>query len=223
MFYIKDFVFRFQYFIFSFLTTLFLCCYYKKIVILILNISLLNSVEGISNFIYTHPTELLTTYFIIVFIFTLFISIPYLFWSFLDFNKCSLRIKEYSQLKIILTAVYFYFFVFNFFLFFFFSKYLGFFVNFNSFDASDTLNFYFELSISNFFSFFVNFLFYINFYLFILGFLLSIVRILGVKVFLYWKKFFVFVNILLATLLSPPDIYSQLVILVILSFFFLNF
>jgi len=41
----------------------------------------------------------------------------------------------------------------------------------------------------------------------------------GFEKLLYWKKLFLFCNIVFATLLSPPDVYSQLLILSILTFF----
>jgi Sec-independent protein secretion pathway component TatC len=39
----------------------------------------------------------------------------------------------------------------------------------------------------------------------------------GISNLVYWKKLFILVNIMFATLLSPPDVYSQIMILSILS------
>ena len=42
----------------------------------------------------------------------------------------------------------------------------------------------------------------------------------GLSNIIRWKKLFIFLNIVFATLLSPPDVYSQLMILCILSLIF---
>ena len=43
---------------------------------------------------------------------------------------------------------------------------------------------------------------------------------LDLKKKLYWKKLFTFFNVVFATLLSPPDVFSQLVFLFILTVLF---
>ena len=42
----------------------------------------------------------------------------------------------------------------------------------------------------------------------------------GLSNIIRWKKLFIFLNIVFATLLSPPDVYSQIIILLLLSFCF---
>ena len=42
----------------------------------------------------------------------------------------------------------------------------------------------------------------------------------GLSNIIRWKKLFIFLNIVFATLLSPPDVYSQIIILLLLTFCF---
>jgi Sec-independent protein secretion pathway component TatC len=59
-----------------------------------------------------------------------------------------------------------------------------------------------------------------NIFIFVLFFLYFLINSFGVSNILYWKKLFIFINIVCATLLSPPDVYSQIIILFFLSFIF---
>jgi len=53
----------------------------------------------------------------------------------------------------------------------------------------------------------------------VLAFLL-ILSFLDLQQKLYWKKLFTFFNVVFATLLSPPDVFSQLIFLFVFVFLF---
>jgi Sec-independent protein secretion pathway component TatC len=53
----------------------------------------------------------------------------------------------------------------------------------------------------------------VNSFLFLFLALLFLILRFGVSNLLKWKKLFILLNIVFATLLSPPDVYSQLTIL----------
>jgi len=228
MLYIKEIIFRFQYYILSFIFTFFVTYFYKKILFVLLTFPLitfsndyfLDKANTFSNFIYTHPAELLTVHFFLMFLVGLVFEVPYLFWHFIDFLKTSLLSKEYKKLSnfglfftisLVLSNLFFYFVLFP--------KFWFFFQNFNFSSESQTLHFFLELRVQEYFKFVLDFLYIVNIFIFIFYLLTFFILFFGVEKFIYWKKLFIFINIVFATLLSPPDVYSQLAILVILTVF----
>jgi Sec-independent protein secretion pathway component TatC len=68
-------------------------------------------------------------------------------------------------------------------------------------------------------SFVLNFIYTVNFFIFVFFLSFLFIFFFGFEKLLYWKKLFLFINIVFATLLSPPDVYSQLAILFVLTLF----
>ena len=227
MFYFQELLFRCQYFIFSFIITLFLCylCKSNLLILLsffLLNISLPEIIGTFSSFIYTHPVELLRAHFLLVLIITIIFLLPLLFWNILDFIKSSLKKQEYNRFRLNLFIFIVSFYIFNFFsFFFFFSNIWFFFENFNPLETSNqTVTFFFELKVQEYFYFILDFLYLANSFFCFFVFLIWIINFFGINNLFYLKKLFIFINILFATLLSPPEISSQLLLLLILTFFF---
>lgn len=228
MFYIKELIFRVQYFLASLSLALILCYVYRNLLLYLLTFSVLSTnnnsdISGVDYFIYTHPSELLTIYFLAVFYFSGLFLLPFLLWNFLDFLKSSLLASEYylllqSFLILVLIIVFSNIFCFlNLF-----PTFWIFFESFNNLSdkANNELHFFLELRIQDYFLFLSSFLYLVNVCLF---FLLSICfsfSFYGIKTLLHWKKLFIFFNIVFATLLSPPDVYSQLLIFGILTVIF---
>jgi Sec-independent protein secretion pathway component TatC len=79
--------------------------------------------------------------------------------------------------------------------------------------------FSFELRVQDFIIFISDFIGFVSFIAVVFIVLTSLIIFRGVSSLLYWKKLFIFFNIMFATFLSPPDVYSQIVILLILSIF----
>jgi len=220
MFYLNEFFLRFKYIYFSFILTFICFFHYKDSLVALVSFSLLNTSELFGNFIFTHPTELLKVQFYIITFFSSTFCIPYVLWNILEFVKSSLFYYEYKVFR--KTVV-------NFFLFLYFSNFLinfilfpkiwCFFENFNlSGNSTELLYFSFELRIEEYLKFLIDFTFVVNAFFLIFFFLLFLILKFGVANLLKWKKLFILLNIVFATLLSPPDVYSQLIILTFLSF-----
>ena len=223
MFYIKELIFRIQYFLVSLSLTLILCYIYRNLLLYLLTFSVLSSNNdsnnsGVDYFIYTHPSELLTIYFLVVFYFSGLFLFPFFVWNFLDFLKSSLLCSEYYfllQLFLILVIIIG---LSNLFCFLnLFPTFWIFFESFNNLSSkiNNELNFFLELRIQDYFLFLSSFLYLINICLFFLLFICFLFSFYGIKTLLHWKKLFIFFNIVFATLLSPPDVYSQLLLPVI--------
>ena len=227
MFYFNELYFRFRFFFFSFTFTFLIAYYYKKILFIFLTFPLLsysnsfNSTNSLNTFIYTHPAELLTIHFLLMLCLASSIQGPYLFWHFIDFTKTSLTLEEHKKTLKILVSFIFVSILFNILCFFLlFPKFWFFFQNFNfSFYEPQTLNFFLELRVQEYFMFVIDFFYIINIFIIIFYVLFVIILFFGFENLLYWKKLFLFVNIVFATLLSPPDVYSQLAILFVLTVF----
>ena len=227
MFYIREFLIRIKFCFLSFAITVFLSYYYKNILLIILSFSLLNcSSEDIfntfSNFIYTHPAELLKIHFLLIFLISGIFQIPYVFWHFMDFIKSSLLNFEYKILYVFWFFLMLTFLSSNFICFYVLLPNIWlFFQNFHySKDLTPTLNFFLELRVQEYFTFVFDFLYLVNLFVVFLILLYLLFFIFGVIKLLYWKKLFIFINIVFATLLSPPDVYSQIAILLLLTFLF---
>lgn len=227
MFYINELFLRAKYFLLSFFLITFLCYYYKNVLLIILSFSLLNSsttnvIDIFSNFIYTHPTELLKIHFFLILFLSVLFTIPYFSWHILDFLKSSLTLNGYARICRLLLILIILILVVNLASFFVLLPNIwSFFQNFNILESSSkTLNFFFELRVEEYFLFVMDFISLVNLFI-SLGFcLFLIISSLGIINLLYWKKLFIFINIVFATLLSPPDVYSQILILITLSIIF---
>jgi hypothetical protein len=224
MFYLLEIFTRVKYSIFSFFFT-FLLFYIFKDVLLVLVVYTLFSLQedlfisfNVDHFIYTHPTELFSMYITLIFICSLFFFLPYMFWHIFDFLKQSLYLKEKNVLSKFLISFILILFFFNFIFFFFIFPQIW--LIFNSFNNSVYLDLLFELKINEYLYFFFYFLFVFNFFFFTLFLFLLVLLFLGLVNVIRWKKLFIFCNIVFATLLSPPDVYSQILFLSILTIFF---
>ena len=226
MFYLNEIFLRIKFSLFTFLITLVICFYYKEVLLILFSIPILNLPLDISlefnNLIYTHPFELFKIHFFFAFIITIYLFIPYFFWHILDFLKSSLPNYKYKLLlkyniniiSIVLCTNYFFYYYFL--------PNIWFFLkNFNiSNNLNKILKFYLELRVEEYFYFIFDFLYLTNILILLFLFFFSIIILFGLSNMILWKKLFIFINIMCATLLSPPDVYSQLLILFLLSFIF---
>jgi Sec-independent protein secretion pathway component TatC len=226
MFYLRELIFRLKVFLFSFVLIVFVCSIYKNSLLVLLSFSLLNnfstSLTEFSNFIYTHPIELFKVYLYSTVLISSFLIIPYFFWQVLDFFKSSFTQIRYTIIK--QTCVYGVSFIscINVLLFTYFLPILwSFFKTFNlDADSTNTLNFFFELRVQEYFNFVLDFLYLINLFIVLFILIISIASIFGLATCIYWKKLFIFLNIMCATFLSPPDVSSQLILFGILHVLF---
>lgn len=232
MFYLKELFLRFKYSCLAFLFILLICYKYKNILFLIVILSILDYKQSPSitfdHFIYTHPTELFQTFLGLTFFLTFLFILPYLCWHMLDFLKPSLHLFEYTLLKTILIFFGLFCFTLNLLGFFvLFPKVWFWFLEFNTStnNFNPGLNFFFELKVLDYFSFLFDFLYFLNLSLILILILFGFLKYLGLKNLVNWKKLFIFFNIVFATLLSPPDILTQIVLLLLFTVlleFFIN-
>jgi sec-independent protein translocase protein TatC len=226
MFYLKETAFRFQYYFLSFFSTLVVCFFNKNILLFLMTLSVTSFFNqqnlSVDHFIYTHPVELFTVQIFLIIYFSLLFTIPILFWNIVDFLKPSFILLEYRNFSKLTFLLFSLTVLFNNILcFYIFPNIWFFFHNFNtSYDVNQTFNFFLELRIYEYFSFLVTFFYLTNASI---GFLVVCVSIFAFHDFenlIYWKKLFIFLNMVFATLLSPPDVYSQLFLFVFLTFLF---
>lgn len=218
MFYLNELVFRLKSFCFSFVLVILLCYFYKESLLVLFSISLLNtfvdSFNEFNNFIYTHPIELFQVYLYTTLLIASFGIIPYFFWHLLDFLKSSLTKIKYKTIRGFTVKILSLILLINLFSFLYFLPFLWiFFKNFN-FDPTlpKSLNFFFELRVQEYFNFVLEFLYLINTLILLFIALLSISYYFGIANIINWKKLIIFLNIMIATFLSPPDVSSQLLI-----------
>ena len=228
MFYFKELYLRFYFFIFSFCSVLMVLWFYKKNLLTLLTFSLLDNLvlksgkNVFEHLIYTNPTEVFSIYLSLVLYFSLLLIFPYCVWQFLDFLRSSFYSREYVNVKSVLAKTFVFFGLTNF---------LGISVCFpyvwsffNIFNRQNELNclltFSLELRVQEYFNFFFVFLYLINLASFLVLLIMLILSFLNLQQKLYWKKLFTFFNVVFATLLSPPDVFSQLIFLFMLVLLF---
>jgi len=167
-------------------------------------------------FIYTNPTELLFAFLNLNLFLVLFSITPYLFWTTLDFLRTGLRLHEYNQAKKYFVIIGTILFSSNILLFtILFPIIFRFFKSFNVLESPDIF-IKFELKIIEFIYFIYNVFYVINIGLFILLIFIIVISLNGPVFYLKYKKVFLLSNILLATILSTPEVGSQLVLFFIL-------
>jgi Sec-independent protein secretion pathway component TatC len=224
MFYVKEIIHRIQYFFLSLFLSILISYLNRDTLMFLLTQSVFlsnqYSFSNINHFIYTHPVELFTVQILLILYFSLLVVLPFLLWQILDFLKSSLILIEYQLSVNVLLFFLFLILTFNLVSFFYLLPNIWcFFNSFNtSLDLSKTFDFVLELRIQEYFLFIINFIYIINISLLVLIFAILLFMYYGLKNLVYWKKLFIFLNMMFATLLSPPDVSSQLLI-----FFFLTF
>ena len=223
MFYINEFFFRLKFFILSVSMFFFICYIYNKNLLFIFLYPILKCIllnNFICYFIYTDPTEIFIITFFIIFILFLYLYIPYFLWQLLDFFKSSFYCFEYNKINKIYIYFIFFILLINYFLvFFFLPKIWLFFDTYNNFIIlNQILEIYTELKIKEYYYFIFNILYSINFSLFFIYFFLFFLTNIKVIYLLSKRKLFFFLNLVFATLLSPPEVSGQIIILIFLTF-----
>ena len=222
MFYIFEIIKRIKYFACSYFFLLITCYIYFFIFFLFLFFlfkKILNNEnnDSINYYIYTHPFELYYTHLYFGFILSFYIIIPYICWHIIDFNKNSLYKSEYiwlynnfiNILQIFLISYFcFYTFIIPFFL-----KILQ---TAKETYSSELFIIFFELKVQDF----INFILYLNnlFTIIILFLLILTIFIFNITLskIISHKKIIYLIAIIFSTFISPPDIFSQLLLLFII-------
>lgn len=223
MFYFIEIINRLKYIISSFCLLFFSCYFNYNTIFSFLDILFKELLKGKSNpfsnyYIYTHPFELYYTQLVVSFQLAFYLFIPYFFWQIFDFIKTALYNSEF--ILIVKTCRNFtYSFIVSYYLIY--VEVLPlFFTLLNS--AKQTYNsslydIFFELKVQDF----IHFIFYLNnILIFILIFLFILITLLNncntIVIIKHKKLLYLFV-ILFATFASPPDLFSQVFLIITLT------
>jgi sec-independent protein translocase protein TatC len=220
MFYVKDLIFRIFYILYIFLFLIIFLFLKKEIVLFFINVNLTKT--NFITIIYSSPTDLLLIYLYLIGFLTLLIVSPYVFWTVLDFYKSSLTKKNYLVTKYLLFFSFLVFLTIVLIFFIFFLPLIWeFFEKTNTWiEKTSYLTFFQQLHFDKYFLFIQNFIFIFNyFYLFILILFLISFKF-KTNLLLIYRKIFLILNLVVATLVSPPDIFSQICLFFIFTFIF---
>lgn len=217
IYYIKEIKNRLLLISLTWISTL-VCSYYYKENILFLCIkpSLCYFKDSSFYFISTNLTEVFYTYLKLMYFISNNLTFILLVYHILIFLHLGLTSKEYKKIKFIISTsfflwVFYILYINNYFL----KLCWNFFINFQN-STNNSLSFFFEAKFNEYLTFYL--LFYkicLLFYLMIVCILL-IFEIYNKKQLIKTRKFFHFFLFLTATLLTPPDIISQLCFSIIL-------
>lgn len=217
MFYLKEISFRAQFFLLSSFILTGLCYNNKSLLLFLLTFNSLSSNSkkfsfdvGADYFIYTHPSELFTTYFLIVFHFTFILTFHLVLWHLIDFSKSSLKRFEFDALNIMIKVTTGVLYLLNFsFLILIFPNCWSFFESFNENSDKSTLKFFLELKINDYIRFLETLLYTINICFILIVVLHSLLNFQHLKILLQWKKLFFFLNLTLIAVCGSSDLISQ--------------
>jgi Sec-independent protein secretion pathway component TatC len=227
MFYIKEIQYRLQYLGSTFFFVLFILYQNKDLLLFVLtfNISSYNSnysVSGIDYFIYTHPIELFTAYYLVLIYASVGLVLPFGFWHLLDFLKSSLTVSNHLRLFEWIRLYWIFIYFFNAFCFL--ACFPSFWKSYELLNASigsqTSLNFFLELKLLDYLTFVGEFLYCVNLNIFSfvgLSFILSYCNLKNLSKFGNLLKF---ASISYVTIISPSDALSQISILIFLTFCF---
>lgn len=219
MFYVKEIYFRFLYAFFVIITLMLSFYVYKEYLLLLFVVQ--NNTENysiINHFIYTHPGELIFALLKLNIHVSLIFFIPYILWSILDFFTTSLYIFEYINIKKYIYKLQTAIIIFNITLFILiFPRIYQFLESFNNF-KNYNFNILFELKVEDFVVFIITVFNAINLGVLFIICICILLVFKGIKLFFKYKKIFSFLNLLIATLISTPEISAQLSLFLLLEF-----
>lgn len=218
MFYLKEIYFRAQYFFLSGFILTGLCYNHKNLLLFLLTFNSLSSnskkssfESGTDYFIYTHPSELFTTYFLVVFHFTFILIFHLILWHLMDFSRSSLKRFELNALNTMIKMTAITLCALNLiFLILIFPTCWGFFESFNENSNKSTLVFFLELKIKDYIHFLENVLYTINACFILIVVVHSWLNFQHLELLLRCKKLFFFFNLTLIVACCSPDLLNQL-------------
>jgi len=199
-----------------------ICSYYYKENILFLCIkpSLFYFKDSSFYFIFTNLTEVFYTYLNLMYFIANNLTCILLIYHILIFLHLGLTLKEYKKFKFIILSSFFswvfYILYINSYVF---KLCLEFFINFQN-SNDNSLSFFFEAKFNEYFNFFLLFYKMCLFFYLVIVCILLIFEIYNKKTLKKTRKIFHFFIFLIATLLTPPDIISQLCFSIIFIFIF---
>lgn len=207
------------------LSVVLVCYIFKEILLFVITkqtISLKLCFKELFYFIFTDVSEIFYVYMSLIFFVANQVLFLYLCYSLLVFMSSGLYRSEYSYIVFSFTVSMFLF-IFSVFLFnkFFFPFMWNFFLTFQRLDLLKSTTFYFESKISEYSLFYISFYYICIFYFQILVILFVVFDFLktkGVSLIKAFRKFFYYFFVVFSTLITPPDVFSQLALSLCLIF-----
>ena len=185
------------------------------------NISFLFYSKEMVYFIFTDVTEVFYGYLMLLFFFGTQIFFLYFFYHLLIFISLGLYRDEYKYLVFIFkTSVLIYFFsiiVFNKVLF---PFSWNFFLSFQNFDILKSIMLHFEAKLSEYLTFYITFYYICILYFQIFVFLILVFDYLKNEIIIIkrFRKFLYYFFVIFSTLVTPPDVSSQLILSISIIF-----
>ena len=206
--------------------TIVLDCYtFKEILLLVITKQTINlefCFQELFYFIFTDVSEIFYVYMTLIFFVANQVLFLYFCYSVLVFISSGLYRSEYSYLVFAFTVSVFLF-ALSVFLYhkFFFPLIWNFFLTFQRLELLKSTTFYFESKISEYSLFYISFYYICIFYFQILVILFVVFDFLktkGVSLIKAFRKFFYYFFVIFSTLITPPDVFSQLFLSLCLIF-----
>lgn len=174
--------------------------------------------QTINYYIYTHPFELYYTQIYFCFFTSLYFILPYIIWQLLDYKKTSLYTYEYNYL---IYKFYKGIFLFTFLIIILYNKVIPLFLKIlylsKQIYISSIFSVYFELKVQDFIQFILYFNTLFTISIIFLMFISFLVFNTNLLVILKQKRWLYLCTIIFSTFISPPDIFSQLILILLLS------
>ncbi len=220
MFYFYELALRFVFLCVSFALTGMICYSYRKDLLFLLLLPSFQTTHPITHLIFTNPVEVFKISIFIVLLFTFLFWFPYFIWNCLDFIRPALYTKEVKKLEKYIIWVVLIFLIGNL------STYYlclptlwDFFSSFE--ERTHLIDIVLELRAESYFDFIFDTLIVSNIllwgYMFFFWFLLKATQLSLTQAILSLKKYFYLFFLLVATILTPPDLSSQLIVFFSLS------
>lgn len=207
------------------LTVVLVCYTFKETLLFVITkqtISLKQDFKELFYFIFTDVSEIFYVYMSLIFFVANQVLFLYFCYSLLVFTYSGLYKSEYSYTVLFFTVSLFLLF-FSIVLFnnFFFPFIWHFFLTFQKLNLLKSTTFYFECKISEYSLFYISFYYNCILYFQILVFLFLVFDFLktkGVSLIKAFRKIFHYFFLIFSTLITPPDVFSQLFISLCLIF-----
>lgn len=214
---------RFLLLILTWLSTVLLGYFYKEVLLFICIKPCICDNSFIIYFIFTDIKEVFSVYFKLIFFLGNQVLMLYFLFHFLSFLSLGLYKYEYRSLKLIFyTSIFFWFFSLFIFYKVVFPTSLNFFLSFQMLTSFKFLNFHFEAKLNEYFNLYIMFYYTCIFYcqIFVFLFIFFDYIYLNLKLIKRFRKVFYFSFIFFSTLVTPPDIVSQIIFSVFLIFIY---
>nr|QYJ09261.1 Sec-independent protein translocase component TatC [Pleurosigma sp. mgcode 4] len=198
----------------TWISVIFISYFYKEILLFVcMKPSIYSNTSTIFYFIFTDVKEVFSVYITLIFFLSNQILMFYLIYHVLSFISLGLYKFEYRYCKLVfITSIFFWFFSLIIFTKILFPISLNFFLSFQTLTSFKSLNFHFEAKLSEYLNFYIMFYYICTFYCQIFVVLVFFFDYINTNLNLIknFRKLFYYLFIFLSTLVTPPDVFSQI-------------